>query len=186
MPDTSLAKVAFSIPSKSPLERKISDSNRDVAIDANGPVDRPKLQKSDDGNAIDLTPSHQIPDVLGEVAVSLVPTGPRGDRQTFPSQRQSQPPPSPPLPGHSIQTTLMPESQSSNSSTAADQDPSKWGPGEWDDDVFDSDSMDMSLAVMRKLVNEVSFLKSTLDDYKKFNIHLGGKQKKKDFMVYHP
>ena len=164
MPDTSLAKVAFSIPSKSPLKRKSSDSNRDVAIDVNGQIERSKRQKSDDDNeAIDLTPSHQIPDVLGEVPVSLVPTGPRSERQT----------------------TSMPESQSSISSTAADQDLSKWGPGDWDNDVFDSDSEYMSVAVLRNLGNEISLLKFFLDEYKKFNIHLGGKQKRKDVLIYH-
>ena len=38
--------------------------------------------------------------------------------------------------------------------------------------MFDTDSEDMSLAVMRKLVNEVSLLKSVFDGYKKLEIHL--------------
>ena len=165
MPYTRVPKVAFSIPSKSVIKRQHPDSNLAVAINTSGQVDRSKRQKHDDGeNNIDLTPSHQIPDVLGEAAVSLLPTGPAGERQT----------------------TLMPESRSSISSTATDQGPSKWEPRDWDNDVFDSDSEHMSVAVLRKLGNEISLLKSFLDEYKKFNIHLGGKQKKKDFLIYHP
>ena len=47
----------------------------------------------------------------------------------------------------------------------------EWDSDVFDTDVFDTDGEDISLAVMRKLANEVSLLKS-MDDYKKFNIHL--------------
>ena len=42
---------------------------------------------------------------------------------------------------------------------------------ERDDNVFDSDGENMSLAVTMKLANELSLLKSFLDIYKKFSIH---------------
>ena len=198
MLDTKQLKVAFAIPF---LKRKIQPSKRAVEMNNDGQFDGVKHQKNTETNDyIDLTPSHQISDVLDPAAVDLVPTESTEKPNLFRPQnplRQTnahlKPNPtggpayrSPPLTRHANRSTVTPEPQSFSSLTVADQDPSKWGPGDWDDDVFDSDSMDMSLAVMRKLVNEVSFLKSTLEDYKKFNIHLGGKQKKKDFMIYHP
>ena len=205
MPGTRIPMVTFSISSKSAPKRKSPDSNG--GVDTNGQVERLKRQKNEDeNNNIDLTPSHQIPDVLDLAAVSLVAAEPTGEPQTSGLQapvqdtnsqsmysstgvqasqasnpQQSLPAGSPALTRYSNQLTLTPESQSSNSHTAADQGPSIWAPGEWDQDVFDTDSMGMSLALMRRLVNEVSLLKSSLDDYKKFNIHLGGKQKKKRF-----
>lgn len=51
----------------------------------------------------------------------------------------------------------------------------KWEPSEWDENEFDSDDENMSLAVTMKLANELSLLKSFLEIYRKFNIHLGGK-----------
>lgn len=51
----------------------------------------------------------------------------------------------------------------------------KWGPKEWDETEFDSDEENMSLAVTMRLANELSLLKSFLEIYRKFNIHLGGK-----------
>ena len=207
MPDTREPKVGFLIPSKSAMKRQCPDSNLAVAIDTNGQVDRSKRQRNDDGDSIDLTPSHRIPDVLGEAAVDSVPTESTGEPQTSRHQaplpetncnpmpnstvqanrasisRQSPRAQPTPLTRPSKRSMLTPESQSSNSPTAADQGPSNWAPGEWDSDVFDSDSGHMTVAVIRKLVNEVSLLKSSLDDYKKFNIHLGGKQKKKDFLI---
>ena len=209
MSDTRVPQVEFAIPSKSAIKRQRPDSNLAVAIDTNVQVDRSKRQKTDDGdNIIDLTPSHRIPDVLGEAVVELVPTKSTEELQTSPPQAalreenshpmpnstgvqacrannsgQSHPARSPPLTRHSNRSTLTPEPQSFSSPTAADQGPSNWAPREWDSDVFDTDSEAMSLAVMRKLVNEVSLLKSSLDDYKKFNIHLGGKQKTIDFLI---
>ncbi|KAM0798024.1 hypothetical protein BDR22DRAFT_414835 [Usnea florida] len=201
MPDTREPKVGFLIPSKSAIKRQCPDSNLAVGIDTNGQIDRSKRQRIDDGDSIDLTPSHRIPDVLGEAAVNSVPTESTGEPQTSQHQaplgetnshpmpdstvqanrasisRQSHPARSLPLTRSSIRSTLTPESQSPKSPTAADQGPSNWAPGEWDSDVFDSDSGHMTVAVVRKLVNEISLLKSSLDDYKKFNIHLGGKQK---------
>ena len=205
MLDTKQLEVAFAIPS---LKRKIQESNRAVEMNNNGQFDGVKRQKNTETNDyIDLTPSHQIPDVLDPAAVDLVPTESTRELQISPHQaplretnshpmpnstvqayradipRQSHPAGSPPLTRPSNQSTLTPESQSSNSPTAADHGPSKWAPGEWDSDVFDTDSEDMTVAVIRKLVNEVSLLKSSLEDYKKFNIHLGGKQKKKGFQI---
>ena len=52
----------------------------------------------------------------------------------------------------------------------------KWDPKEYDRDVFDSDDKNMSLIVMRKLAHGLSLLKEALEDYKKFNFYLGGKQ----------
>ena len=52
----------------------------------------------------------------------------------------------------------------------------KWDPKEYDRDVFDSDNKNMSLIVMRKLAHGLSLLKEALEDYKKFNFYLGGKQ----------
>ena len=202
MPDIRLPKVAFFIPSKSAMKRKSPDSNIAVAIDANSQIDRFKRQKNDDeNNNIDLTPSHRIPDVLGPAVVDLVPTESTGESQTSRPQAprlgtnsrsipnstgiqayqasnslQSQLARSPPLTRYSNQSTLTPEPQSSISPAAVDQGPSNWAPGEWDADIFDSDSEHMSLAVTMKLANELSLLKSFLDIYKRFNIHLGGKQ----------
>ena len=51
----------------------------------------------------------------------------------------------------------------------------KWESSEWDENEFDSDDENMSLAVTMKLANELSLLKSFLEIYRKFNIHLGGK-----------
>ena len=79
---------------------------------------------------------------------------------------------------------MTPEPQSSISPTAADQGPSNWGPAEWDDDAFDSDGETMSLAVTMRLANELSLPKSFLGIYKKFNIHLGGKQKPPDLIPF--
>ena len=202
MPSTGMPDVEFAIPSKSAIKRQRPDSNLAVATYTNGQVDRSKRQKVDDrDNNIDLTPSHRIPDVLGEAVVDLVLTESTGEPQTSRNQaalretnphpmpnptvqacranisRLSHPAGSPPLTRPSNRSTLTPEPQSFSSPMAAGQGPSNWAPGEWDNDVFDTDSQSMSLTVMRKLVNEVSLLKYSLDDYKKFNIHLGGKQK---------
>ena len=60
----------------------------------------------------------------------------------------------------------------------------KWDPKEYDRDVFDSDDKNMSLIVMRKLAHGLSLLKEALEDYKKFNFYLGGKQKPFIYALY--
>ena len=51
----------------------------------------------------------------------------------------------------------------------------KWDPKEWEAIEFDSDEENMSLAITMKLAYDLSLLKSFLEIYRKFNIHLGGK-----------
>ena len=51
----------------------------------------------------------------------------------------------------------------------------KWDPKVWDEDEFDTDEEGMSLAIVMKLTNELSLLKSFLGIYRRFNIHLGGR-----------
>ena len=106
---------------------------------------------------------------------------------------------SPPEPKASQQSTLTTHPQSSNLANSPSTRPyslsqreapsadnqldkrnheskpiQKWDPKEWDEDEFDSDDENMSLAVTMKLANELSLLKSFLEIYRKFNIHLGG------------
>ena len=216
------------------LKRKRPDTNFDIAIDSDSQDDHLKRQNIDDGHdAIDLTPSHQIPEVIGSAATestqkttstgvyrptqlpapqlghspSAVPKpSPSQSSQTIRAQQHrptisSKQSTSAPKPQFTQQCTPTSSSQSSNlltslskrscaiseleNSGASDQ-PDKlndqgkgvqtWKPNEWDDDEFDSDEESMSLAVTMKLANELSLLKSFLDLYRKFNIHLGGKQ----------
>lgn len=215
------------------MKRKRLDTTFDIAIDLDSEVDHFKRQNIDDGNdAIDLTPSHRIPELLGSARMDSTPTTSVGTPQTSPiaasllgyspetvpkpslvqpyqtirtqqfrPNKFSKQSPSPSKPQSSQQCTLTSEPRSSNlptspstrpfavsesearstsnqSDKASDQskDMQKWKPSEWDEDEFDSDEESMSLAITMKLANELSLLKSFLDLYRKFNIHLGGKQ----------
>lgn len=144
------------------------------------------------------------PTSTGEHRASRLSAPPLGSqsRRTV-STRQFRPPRSPTLLSHSKsskKSTSAPNPQSSNLSTspaphpdAPETDASSagnqsdktkgeseavgvWDPKDWDEDEFDSDDEHMSLAVMMKLSNELSLLKSFLELYRKFNIHLGGKK----------
>ena len=70
---------------------KTPTSNLAVAIDTDRQVDRFKRQKNDDGNAIDLTLSHRILNVLCLAAVSSVPTESTGEPRTSRSQAATKP-----------------------------------------------------------------------------------------------
>lgn len=187
------------------LKRKRQDTDFDIAIDSDTQIDRLKRQNIDnDHNAIDLTPSHQIPEMIGSAAIESTQTTSTEMYQStqLPAPLLGQSSPAKPKPS-SIQSNQTVKAQqhrptiSSKQSTSAPKpqfsqqcaltsepqsinDQSKgvqtWKPNEWDDDEFDSDEESMSLAVTMKLANELSLLKSFLDLYKKFNIHLGGKQ----------
>ena len=243
MPDLRLHETAWDRPPGGTTKRKHLDTDIDIDIDidTHSQVDRFKRHNSDDGyESMDLTPSHQIPDVLGSAATGSAPSTSEGEPQ--PSQlpapllreessqtitsRQFQPHRSPTSqrepestkqsisaaePQPSQQSTSPPESEASQQSTLATypqssnlaispstrpyslsqpQPPSadnqldkhnheskptqKWDPKEWDEDEFDSDDENMSLAVTMKLASELSLLKSFLEIYRKFNIHLGG------------
>ena len=215
------------------MKRKRLDTTFDVAIDLDDEVDHFKRQNIDDGNdAIDLTPTHQIPELLGSATVDPTPTTSAGMPQTsqisapplehspktvpksplvqpYQTIREQQFQPnkiskrltSPSKPQSSQQCTLTSEPQSAKLPTSPSTRPhaipelearsasnqpdnptdqsngvQKWTLNEWDEDSFDSDEESMSLAITMKLANELSLLKSFLDLYKKFNIHLGGKQ----------
>lgn len=216
------------------LKRKRPDTNFDIAIDSDSRADHLERQNVDDGyDAIDLTPSHQIPELLDSGATESTQTTLTGLYQStqlsaplLGHSPSAVPEPSPvqsnktiraqqhrpstsskqstsaPKPHSSHQRAFTSEPQCPNlltsqskrpcaipeleASSANNQPPDKpndqsqgvqrWKLNEWDDDEFDSDEESMSLAVTMKLANELSLLKSFLDLYRKFNIHLGGKQ----------
>lgn len=214
------------------MKRKRLNSDFDIAIDTDS-QDHFKRQNIDDGNdAIDLTPSHRIPDLIDSAAMESTHTTSTGVPQ--PSQIPA------PLPGYSTQAVPQPslvppyrtiraqqfrpvkplkqstlttkpqfsqqctstsEPQPSNLPTTPSTRPyatselearsarnqldkrndeskaiRKWKPTEWNEDEFESDEENMSLATTMKLASELSLLKSFLELYRKFNIHLGGKQ----------
>ena len=215
------------------MKRKRLDTPFDIAIDLDSEVDHFKRQNIDDGNdAIDLTPSHRIPELLVSATTDSIPTTSARIPQTsqvsasvlgyspqtvpkpslvrphqtiraqqFRPNKFSKQSISPSKPQSSQQCTMTSEPQWSNSPTSPSTRPfliselearragnqldkpndqskgaQKWKPKEWDEDEFDSDEESMSLAITIKLANELSLLKSFLDLYRKFNIHLGGKQ----------
>lgn len=200
MPDLKLPEATWGRPPGRTAKRKRPDPDFDIAIDTDSQVDRFKRQNIG-SDTIDLTPSHRIPDVLGsqetdptyststrEAQRSQLPAplldllssqplrkpsiSPSSQPTTLPSEPQS-----PDLPASAISEleTLSADNQldKPNDKGKAIQ---KWDPKVWDENEFDSDEENMSLAVTMKLANELSLLKSFLGIYRKFNIHLGGKQ----------
>lgn len=179
MPDLRLPEAAWGNPHGRVMKRKRPDINFDIAIDADSQVNHFKHQKNTDGHdSIDLTPSHRILDVLGSAATESA-------RKI--STREPQPSlPSAPMLGtqsHPVSKLARPQfpaplrrSQSSQPVPIEGKVIQKWDSKEWDGDEFDSDDENMSLAVTMKLATELSLLKSFLETYRKFNIHLGGKQ----------
>lgn len=200
MPDLKLPEATWARPPGRTAKRKRPDPDFDIAIHTDSQVDRFKRQNI--GNdTIDLTPSHRIPDVLESQETDPTHTTSRREPQrsqlpaplldllssqplrkpsisppyqptTLPSESQS-----PDLPASAISElgTLSPDNQldKPNDKGKAIQ---KWDPKVWDENEFDSDEENMSLAVTMKLANELSLLKSFLEIYRKFNVHLGGKQ----------
>ena len=148
------------------------NTDLDIAIDTYGQAGRFERQNSDDDNEIiDLTPSHRIPEMLASAVRESTPTTTTGEPQ---SSKQSHSPSTGPCPLAEL------ESLSAGNQIEKPKNDGKplqkWDTKEWDENEFDSDEENMSLAVMMKLANELSLLKSFLEIYRKFNIHLGGTQ----------
>ena len=151
------------------VKRKRSDTNFNVAINTDGQSDHFKRRKSHDGpTTIKVTESNGVINALDSAATESNP-----DTSTTESQPFLLPPPL--LVLQSSEAVSIPPEKQVNNPNEQDKGPQKWNSKDWDGDRFESDDENMSLAVTMKLANELSLLKSFLQIYKKFNIHLGGK-----------
>ncbi|CAD6586685.1 MAG: hypothetical protein ASARMPRED_002800 [Alectoria sarmentosa] len=166
MPDLELLEAAWVRPPGRITKRKHSDTNVDIATDTDSQIDRFKRRNTDDDNdSIDLTPSHRIPEVLGSAATESTPSISTGGTSRLPNPLLGAPSFQSPRPG--VEALCSDNKQ---------VDPiGKWDPKEWEAIEFDSDEENMSLAITMKLAYDLSLLKSFLEIYRKFNIHLGGK-----------
>lgn len=162
------------------MKRKHLDTNFDIAIDTYSQAGRFKRQNSDDDNDnIDLAPSHRRPEMLASAVRESTPIITTGEPQ-LPKQS-----PSPSTGPYSLAELETLSADKQLEKPKDDGNPvKKWDMKEWDENEFDSDEENMSLAVTMKLANELSLLKSFLEIYRKFNIHLGGKQS--PFTLNHP
>ena len=151
------------------VKRKRSDTNFNIAIDTDGQSDHFKRRNNHDGpTTIKVTESNGVINALDSATTESSP-----DTSTIESQPSLLP--APLLVLQSIEAVSIPPDKEVNNPNERDKAPRKWNSKDWDGDRFESDDANMSLAATMKLANELSLLKSFIQIYKKFNIHLGGK-----------
>ena len=182
MPDLQTPRSPSSRTPSPTAKPESPESDIDIAIDTDSQVSGSNRHDNNGHDGIELNLSDHEPDSPGSVAPESThksPSGPQSSQQPNMGSK----PVSFSFPGL---PSTRPGSMSVLQAPRADSQPSKplkkgqsiqkWESEEWEEIEFDTDEENMSMAVMMKLANELSLLKSFLELYNKFNNHLGGKQ----------